>query len=216
MQLYSKHVARSSSDNGWVEDKLVDATNATNSTSGDAYVAILAPVGSPGVANNVVLDAVLLTPADGKGCVIDILATVRVVCEDTAAVAAESIISGSNGHIQWLPVKLSKILLGADCAIVRNNLSDTLALVILALALLASVRIVARVHNFVLFEVLVGVELRAASTAEIDFRAVKQLLGGEIDGTVTGDHPCRLDSLDCRESPAGTTVALVLHRTRLS
>jgi len=129
--------------------------------------------------------------------VIDILATVRVVRKDTAAVVAECIIFGCNCHIQRLPVKLSKILLGTDCTIVSKYLSDTLALVILALALLASVRIVAGVHDLVLFEVLEGVDLRAAGAAEIVLRAVKQLLGRKVDRTVTGNHPSRLDSIYC-------------------
>ena len=86
-----------------VVDVLVDAADAEGTGgSGDSDVAVLAPAIAPRVAHDVVLNAVLDTPAHSKDGVVAPLWAAISSGDNTARVVSEDVIAGGDSHVDGL------------------------------------------------------------------------------------------------------------------
>ena len=114
---------------------LIDTTDTKETTSCDTDIAVLTPASAPRIAHDVVLGAVLLTPADGDDSMVDLLGAAVSLSDDSTAIAVEDIIASSDSDVDRLLLETLKVLSGTISSAIPRDESDSLALIIIACSL---------------------------------------------------------------------------------
>jgi len=185
--------------------RVVLATADTSSlTSSQLDVTSVTPAGAPGVSNDPVVFATLVTITDHSDGVVDLGWAVLVV-EDTASVLLERSVSGSESDGNDTSVKGS-LMLGDGASGNRFPIADFdfAGVFISARCLSSSVWVLGTLHLTVLFEVAPGVGVEATVATVVSCAAVNELLLREFL-EASGSSPVRvLGTSGGTESPAGT------------
>lgn len=196
-------------------------------TSDESEVALLAPVASPGVPDDPVLGAVLLTPPDNADIVVQLLPA-GLVDEHTGGVVDEILGDGDGAgdgsslvdlvHDVELAVHESVLGHTVDLGLLLSPAASVRQAVLAldlsgaAHAVVEAVRLVGRaglVGDVVPVDPLVGSARVAAVAALVHILAADQHLGGQVH-VGPGGLPRDLDSVAqsrrSRERPAGTAI----------
>jgi len=206
------------SDDG--ADKVVDTALVLAADKTDE--ALLTPAGSPGVLDDPVLGAVLLTITDKKNTVVHTLRRARGII-DTARVEAP--VGGINTDRER-----SVVVESSDHGVLVVVNEEPLAEVILDLALVelaglvnTDIRIVRlrdhtdadsigeSIGHETTVAALIANLLSGARELHAVLLTVDKLLLRDKRKLLVGKEPCTLHVASGRESPAGTAVGLVLH-----
>ena len=174
---------------------------------------MLSPASAPGVPDDVVLNAVLLTPTDSNDSVVDISGASLCGSDDARRITLEDVVACSDGDVEGLFCELGQVGTRALCLSVGRNGSDAFSGIILAGSVLGSVRVVRLLHGLVGLEPVVGPEVPTTVAAFVTSGAgaVNELLLRHDSEGVALNCPSGLDSRDGRESPARTAISLELH-----
>ena len=85
----------------WVEGKRLDSADASSFDGGDLHVAVLTPVGVPGVSEDVVILSAFGAVSDKSDCMVECGSTGDII-EDTSLVVLEHGLVSFNGDSDWL------------------------------------------------------------------------------------------------------------------
>jgi len=153
----------------WVVDVLVDTANALSATFGrKPDVTVLAPVGAPRVAHDIVLGTLVDAPAYSDNSMVNFGWAAIVDGNNTVFVVSEDGVASCHGHIDWCCVDsiFNVGSVGPNLFVTRNR-GDTLGGIILAGSVFCSVWIVRIQHDVVGIEPIVGPEVPAAVATQI-------------------------------------------------
>ena len=187
-----------------VEDVLVDTADTCASGGLHPDETVLTPARAPGVSHDVVLNTVVLAPADGDDGVVDGGRAAVGDSDNTGLVLSEDVVAGGNSNVDGLLGETGQVVGGAIGLTVGGNVGDSLAFIVLAIAVLGSVGVVRLGHSLAVLEPVVGPEVPAtvATFVTSGAGAVNELLLGHDDKVVAGNFPGGLDGLNGGESPA--------------
>jgi len=175
-------------------------------------VSVGAPVGSPRVSQDADLVAaldLLVREADEQHTVVEVLTAAG--SDNSTGVELEGSLVGLDGDGQGLVDGGEFNLVdGGSNGLPSGDVGDNLALVILAAALVSSVRIVGSGHKSIVSDVLEGVLHEATTAAHVVGVAVNHLLLRKLHELTSGDGMEALNGLNSREGPAGSALTLVV------